>query len=165
MNDKTYLDVEDLEVYRLLCDLHLEICRLTATWPREEVYELGSQIRRSSNSAPAQLAEKNDDRHVRNKVEGVNRARGEVSETIHHLFMASKKGYVERHLFEMYRSRYKQCIRMLNGLERKLEEKLPENEQRWLMAREENNGYASSLTPATNFTDTRNPTPETCYHA
>jgi hypothetical protein len=72
---KSYMDVEDLEVYQKLC--HIEICDLSHTWPSEEKYELGSQIRRASNSSPAQLAEKNDDRHIRNKIEGVNRSRGE----------------------------------------------------------------------------------------
>jgi four helix bundle protein len=55
-----------LEVYQKLCRLHIEICDLSHSWPSEEKYEIGSQIRRSSNSSPAQLAEKNDDRHVRN---------------------------------------------------------------------------------------------------
>ena len=75
---KSYMDVEDLEVYRKLCQLHIEICDLSHTWPSEEKYELGSQIRRASNSSPAQLAEKNDDRHVRNKIEGVNRSRARL---------------------------------------------------------------------------------------
>jgi four helix bundle protein len=79
---KSYMDVEDLEVYQKLCRLHIEICDLSHAWPSEERYEIGSQIRRSSNSSPAQLAEKNDDRHVRNKIEGVNRSRGEAAETI-----------------------------------------------------------------------------------
>ena len=76
---KNYMDVEDLEVYRKLCRLHIEIGDLSHSWPSEEKYEIGSQIRRSSNSSPAQLAEKNDDRHVRNKIEGVNRSRGEAA--------------------------------------------------------------------------------------
>ena len=80
---KNYLDVEDLEVYQKLCQLHIDVCDLTYQWPKEEKYELGSQARRSSNSAPAQLAEKNDDRHIRNKIEGVNRSRAEANETIH----------------------------------------------------------------------------------
>ena len=63
MATKSYLDVEDLEVYRKLCQLHIDVCDLTHTCPKEEKYELGSQVRRSSNSSPAQLAEKNDDRH------------------------------------------------------------------------------------------------------
>lgn len=32
--------------------------------------------------APAQLAEKNDDRHIRNKIEGVNRSRGEAARNV-----------------------------------------------------------------------------------
>jgi len=30
MSDKTYMDVEDLEVYRMLCDLHLQVCDQTS---------------------------------------------------------------------------------------------------------------------------------------
>lgn len=99
---RTYLDVEDLEVYRKLCQLHIEICDLSHKWPAEEKYELGSQIRRSSNSSPAQLAEKDDDRHVRNKIEGVNRSRGEAGETVHHLFIAKLKGYVNDEVCRAY---------------------------------------------------------------
>ena len=87
--------------------------------------------RRSSNSSPAQLAEKNDDRHLRNKIEGVNRSRGEAAETIHHLFVAKLKSYLAASVFDTYRTRYKECIRMLNGLERSLEKHLPESARRW----------------------------------
>jgi len=52
------MDVEDLEVYKKLCGLPIHVCDLTHKWPLEEKYELKSQSRRSSNSAPAQLAEK-----------------------------------------------------------------------------------------------------------
>lgn len=126
-----YLEVEDLDVYQKLCALHIEICDLSWEWPSDEKYELGSQIRRSSNSSPAQLAEKHDDRHVRNKIEGVNRARGEASETIYHLFMSHLKNYIDPATYRTYRERYKECIRMLNGLERTLEQQLPERDRRW----------------------------------
>ena len=129
--ERNYLDIEDLDVYRKLCQLHIEDCELTYQWPQEEKYELGGQARRSSNSAPAQLAEKNDDRHIRNKIEGVNRSRGETGETIHHLFMAMLKKYITQETYQSFRDRYKECIRMLNGLEKKLESKLPERERRW----------------------------------
>ena len=131
--DKTmYLKVEDLEVYQKLCILHIEICNLSHKWPAEERYELGSQVRRSSNSSPAQLAEKNDDRHIKNKIEGANRSRGEAVETIHHLYTAKLKSYITNSVYLSYRKRYKECIRMLNGLEKRLEEKLPKKERRWL---------------------------------
>ena len=48
--------VEDLQVYQKLCRLHIEVCDLSWTWPANEKYELGSQVRRSSNSSPANLA-------------------------------------------------------------------------------------------------------------
>ena len=136
LTERTYLDIEDLEVYRKLCELHIEVCDITHTWPQEERYELGAQARRSSNSAPAQLAEKNDDRHIRNKIEGVNRSRGESGETGHHLYMAMLKKYITEETYLSFRERYKECIRMLNGLEKKLESKLPEKERKWLIAEE-----------------------------
>jgi four helix bundle protein len=127
----TYRKLEDLIVYQKLCQLHIEVSELTHRWPAEERYELGSQARRSSNSSPAQLAEKYDDRHVRNKIEGINRSRGEAAETVHHLFMAHLKGYDPLISYEKFRDRYRECIRMLNGMERTLEAQLPENDRRW----------------------------------
>lgn len=117
--------MENLVVYQRLCDLHLEVCDLSHQWPAEERYELASQARRSSNSAPANLAEKHNDRHACNKIEGVNRARGEALETVHHLYMAYRKNYLTERSFEAYRDRYDECVRMLNGLERTYEQQLP----------------------------------------
>ena len=76
---------EDLEVYQKLLNLALEIHKLTLSFPKFEMYELGSQLRRSSNSAAANLAEGWNDRHVKIYLEGINRALGEVRETTHHL--------------------------------------------------------------------------------
>ena len=144
---EAYRRLEDLVVYQKLCRLHIEIGGLTHRWPAEEKYELGSQARRSSNSAPAQLAEKYDDRHVRNKIEGVNRSRGEAAETIHHLYIAHLKGYETQTTYEEYRVRYQECIRMLNGMERTLEKQLPESDRRWPQpsVREDGEDMASAL--------------------
>ena len=134
---KDFMKVEDLLVYRKLCELHIEVCNLTHEWPSEERYELGSQVRRSSNSAPAQLAEKNDDRHIRNKIQGINISRGEAGETIHHLYIAFLKRYINKEIYQNYRERYKECIRMLNGLEKTLEKKIPEKDQKWQISEEQ----------------------------
>ena len=64
-------------------------------------------------------------------MEGVNRSRGEALETVHHLFIARLKSYMTQEAYTELRSRYRECIRMLNGLERTLERKLPESERRW----------------------------------
>jgi four helix bundle protein len=101
-----FLRVEDLQVYQKLCHLHIEICNVSKGWPGNERFELTSQIRRSSNSAPVNLAEKHSDRHVKNKIEGVNRARGEALETVHHLYVALLKGYLDNSAYESFRERY-----------------------------------------------------------
>ena len=165
MDRGNYLKVEDLEVYIKLCRLHIEVCELTKRWPQEEKYELASQIRRSSNSAPAQLAEKNDDRHVRNKIEGVNRAGGESAETLHHLFIAKLKGHIAEKIYFEFLERYKECIRMLNGLEKTLKKKVAERGRRWQIAEKievfGTNGECSfDGWPSIPEPDTRNLTPE-----
>lgn len=126
-----FFRVEDLKVYQRLVELHLEVCSLTECWPAHEKFELGGQVRRSSNSSPAKLAEKHSDRHIKNKIEGVNRARGEALETVHHLFVALKKGYIAAECFDGFRDRYTECVRMLNGLERRLEAQVDECNRRW----------------------------------
>lgn len=124
------MDVRDLDVYVKLCDLHLNVWESCKRWPREERFELTSQVLRSSNSSPAQLAEKNGDRHVKNKIEGVNRARGEARESLHHLYIASRKGYISSGELATFNKNYNECIAMLNGLERYLEQRLPANEKK-----------------------------------
>ena len=138
-----YRKLEDLIVYQKLCQLHIEIAALSHRWPAEEKFELGSQIRRSSNSAAAQLAEKYDDRHIRNKIEGINRSRGEAAESVHHLFMAHLKRYETFETYESYRLRYQECIRMLNGMERTLEKQLPETARRWPAVQEQPGDYSA----------------------
>ena len=44
--------------------------------------------------------------------------------------IAKIKGYIEPSVYSSYRSRYKECIRMLNGLEKSMEKHLPESERR-----------------------------------
>ena len=126
-----FFQVEDLMVYQKLVDLHIEVSTVSLKWPDFEKYELGAQSRRSSNSAPANLAEKHSDRHVRNKIEGVNRARTEALETVHHLYVAQRKKYITAEAYQQFKGRYQECVRMLNGLERSLERQLPPKDRRW----------------------------------
>jgi len=112
---------EDLEVYQKLCDLHIEVNELTFTFPKFELYELGSQLRRSSNSAPANVAEGWNNKHVNIYLEGVNRAQSEVRETRHHLTMAYRKSYISKEKHSDLINRYDECGRMLTSLEQSLE--------------------------------------------
>lgn len=107
---------EDLRVYQRLFRLHLKIHELTMTFPRFEMYELGSQVRRSSNSIAANLAEGWNNKHSAIYVEGINRAQGELRETRHHLSVAKAKGYLADADFAALRRELDECGGMLHRL-------------------------------------------------
>ena len=48
---------KDLKVYQLVDKLAMDVFHLSRTFPREEVYSLTDQIRRSSRSVAANIAE------------------------------------------------------------------------------------------------------------
>lgn len=116
---------EDLEVYQKLCELPLNVHKLSLTFPKFELHELGSQLRRSSNSIPANLAEGWNNKHLNIYLEGINRALGELRETKHHLTIAYKKNYFPEKIYKGYIEGYNECGRMLKGLERSLEKLRP----------------------------------------
>jgi len=97
---------EDLDVYRKLCELNLEICELSLGFPKFELYELGSQIRRSSNSIASNLAEGWNNKHINIYLEGINRAQGELQETKHHLYIAYRKQYLSEEIYKEYFEKY-----------------------------------------------------------
>ncbi len=125
MEEKKIVSFEDLDVYQRLCALHLKMNQATLKFPQFELFELGSQLRRSSNGAPANIAEGWNNRHINIYLEGINRSMGELQETLHHLRMAFKKEYFTETEYESYRNQYLETARMLRGLERSLEASKP----------------------------------------
>ncbi len=110
----------DLKVYQKLRALHLDVHDEAMRFPKFEMYELGSQLRRSSNSASAILAEGWGSRHTNIYIEAINRSMGEVRETQHHVDVAHAKGYFDAARYSDLDSRYEECGRMLEGLHQAL---------------------------------------------
>lgn len=114
------MKVEDLKVYGRLFKLALGVHVLTMSFPKFELYELGSQLRRSSNSSPANLAEGFDNKHINIYTECISRSQGEIRETIHHLRIAYKKKYFSKDKLDNLVNEYIECSKMLYGLENSL---------------------------------------------
>lgn len=112
--------VEDLSVYKKLYDLALQVHELTMRFPKFELYELGSQLRRSSNSCAANLAEGFGNKHTNIYTECISRSQGEIRETVHHLRIANAKKYLNNEGLENYLTAYEECSKMLYGLEKAL---------------------------------------------
>lgn len=123
------MNLSDLRVYNKLCELSHEVYKMTLVFPKFEMYELGSQLRRSSNSAPANLAECFGNKHTKIYLEGISRAKGEIRETEHHLNAAKRRGYSGKNTIERYITEYSVCGRMLTRLEYSLTQNKPANQQ------------------------------------
>ena len=77
---------EKLDVYKLSRKLAIEVHRMSLTLPKFEMYEEGSQIRRSSKSACANIVEGYALRRHKNEyLQYLHRALGSSDETIFHL--------------------------------------------------------------------------------
>lgn len=112
--------VGQLVVYRRLVDLHLRVHDLSLTFPKFELYELGSQIRRSSNSAPANVAEGFNNKHKNICLECISRSLGEIRETQHHLMVGFRKNYMTEDAYRQLVGEYNECSRMLRAIDQSI---------------------------------------------
>jgi four helix bundle protein len=87
----------DLEVYRKAFDAAMEIFELSKTFPKEETYSLTDQIRRSSRSVCACLAEAwRKRRYQAAFIPKLSDSESEAAETQVWLEFAVKCGYLDR---------------------------------------------------------------------
>lgn len=114
------MKLSDLQVYGKLCILNQKVYDCSLLFPKFEMYELGSQVRRSANSAPANIAEGFGNKHTNIYLETISRAQGEIRETIHHLQTAAERKYLSKENVEKFKKDYEECSKMLYGLEQGL---------------------------------------------
>ena len=108
---------DELEVYREACALDLAIFQLTKSWPKEEMYSLTDQIRRSSRSVGANIAEAwAKRRYPAHFTSKLTDADGELQETEHWLMRAKAYGYIDVTSFETLWQQAKQIGRRLGAM-------------------------------------------------
>jgi four helix bundle protein len=107
----------DLKVYQLSFSLAMEIFNLSKRFPREEVYSLTDQIRRSSRSVAANIAEGfRKRRYSKMFVSKLADSDGEATETQVWLDFAVECGYVAPPVYERLTSKYQEAGRMLGSM-------------------------------------------------
>jgi len=108
----------DLEVYRRAFDAAMEIFQITKDFPGEEKFSLVDQIRRSSRSVCANLAEGWRKRRYpavfKNKITD---SMQEASETQCWLEFSLACEYIQKSVFDKLDDEYEQLIAMLNSME------------------------------------------------
>ena len=112
----------DLEVYRMAFDLAMDIFQESKSFPNEERYSLTDQVRRSSRSVCANLAEAwRKRRYEASFVSKLNDAEAEAAETQVWLEFALSCGYLEvdagEELLASYSNVLGKIVKLINGPE------------------------------------------------
>jgi len=108
---------KDLEVYQLARDVAREIFILSKDFPPEERYSLTDQIRRSSRSIGAQIAESWGKRRYENHfILKLTDADSEQFETQHWLEIAFENGYIDKSINQELTIKCESIGKMLNSM-------------------------------------------------
>jgi four helix bundle protein len=94
MNNRTpSKSFRDVIAWQKAHQLVLDIYKLTKAFPREEIYCLTSQVRRSSISVAANIAEAFKKKSAADKLRILNISQGSLSETEYFLILSQDLGY------------------------------------------------------------------------
>ncbi len=113
----------DLLAWQRAYELTLQVYRGTATWPREELYGLTSQIRRAAVSVAANIAE-GYDRSSRNEyIHFLSIARGSLAEVETFILLARDLGYMPPDNADALIELQDEAGKLLRGLARSVQAK------------------------------------------
>jgi four helix bundle protein len=109
-----------LDVYQKAYSLALEIHKLTLLYPELEQRELAGQLRRSSKSIAANIAEgMGKQASAKEVIRFVRMAIGSCDESRVWLEFSKDLGYINESSFEDFEKRYQEVGRMLRGIEKR----------------------------------------------
>ncbi|MBI4743321.1 MAG: four helix bundle protein [Actinobacteria bacterium] len=107
---------ERLEVYKRAMELSLVIHRISLDFPKHELHELGSQVRRSSKSIATNIAEGYGRKYYEKDFRKfLINALASTDETKVHLDYACKLDYISKEIFENLEKQYQILGRQLSA--------------------------------------------------
>jgi four helix bundle protein len=115
----------DLKVWQLGIEISLAVYRLTDQFPHREIYGLTSQLRRAATSIPSNIAEGHSRGQTKDLLRFLAISRGSIAEVETQLIIAERLAYVEPKHVQSIRDMLDEESRMLAGLRRSLQSKLP----------------------------------------
>jgi four helix bundle protein len=121
MSDSRIRSYKDLQVWKKAVALVTEVYRETRSFPKEEVYALTSQIRRSASSVPANIAEGWGRGKTKEFCQFLRIARGSLLELETHLIVAGNLGYGSDVENQRLATQIEEVSKMLNALVAKLD--------------------------------------------
>jgi len=114
----------ELTVWQRAHELVLLVYKLTASFPRSELFGMVSQLRRASASVPANIAEGFGRRTTKELLRSLQIAAGELEETRYFLILSRDLGYVAAPRFEEGRTLCDSVGQLINALGRSLKRRM-----------------------------------------
>ncbi len=89
-----YKDFHELDIWKNGYNILMEVYNVTEQFPHNELYAITSQLRRSSNSVIANIAESHGRYSFKDKIRVLYIARGEITEVRSHIAVAYGRRYI-----------------------------------------------------------------------
>lgn len=115
----------DLDVWKRSVSFVTAVYAATQGFPKEELYGLTSQIRRSAVSVPSNIAEGRAKRTTKDFIRFLNIAYGSMAELETQLLIASNLGFLKSAALDPLLDEASQIARMINGMRNGLEKNMP----------------------------------------
>ena len=111
---------EKLTVWERGLDLADAVYDATQTFPNDELYGLTSQVRRSANSVPANIAEGACRDSAKEQVRYVEIAFGSLMETVSHLRLAVRRRFITQQTHDSLYAEAESLGKMLSNFRKHL---------------------------------------------
>lgn len=113
----------DLKVWQLAIEISVACYEVTKAFPREEIYGLTSQIRRSATSVPANIAEGYGRENRGSFVQFLRIAQGSLKELETHLIVSERVGLIAPDILGELLNKCDENGKMLGALMRTIQRK------------------------------------------
>ena len=120
---KAFQTYKDLEIYQLSHDLAIEIHKVSLSLPKFELYEEGSQLRRSAKSIPVNIVEGFGRRLYKNDfIRFLTFALASCDETKEHLkILYDTEALKDNDIFDSFIRRYEELGRKIHNFIKAIE--------------------------------------------
>ncbi len=109
-------DFRKVKAWQLADDLAVEVYEVSKRFPREEIYGITSQLRRSASSVAANIVEGASRESAKDYAHFLQIARGSLAETQYFLHLARRLGYLDDAQAGSVEARAKEAFACLHGL-------------------------------------------------
>ncbi len=110
-----YRSFKDLECWKACVDVRRWFLAVVKSFPKEERYELVSQMNRASRSTTANIAEGYGRYHFQENIQFCRTSRGSLYELIDHLTVAVEEEYISQETSDEGEALVRKSIAILNG--------------------------------------------------